>query len=297
MPTTEFIRSEGMGGGVGGMVYSIKDDGNGGVSIISSHANHRGDVIARSNESRSLTSFALYEAYGTRPYEWGDDPDRQKANTKEEEKDLDFLIEGFRIRCLDTGVFMTRDPIGYVDGPNIYCYVKCNPIMRFDPLGLIINDDDLSDDDKESIANMRDEDHETYDEEFADQYDLLHESDKVWTLSSSAFKTKEGEFTDDPNKGTYAPGVYDRNENGGTLRWTSKVEWHNDKEAYNKKDLPFNAPGYHWSSIVTHEFQHLIDANQGQIASYRNNVVPGLGKGVTESETRADQRLNDNLST
>jgi hypothetical protein len=26
--------------------------------------------------------FALYEAYGTRPYEWGDDPDRQKANTK-----------------------------------------------------------------------------------------------------------------------------------------------------------------------------------------------------------------------
>ena len=35
--------------------------------------------------------FALYEAYGTRPYEWGSDPDRQKANTKEEEADLNLL--------------------------------------------------------------------------------------------------------------------------------------------------------------------------------------------------------------
>ncbi|HKL20536.1 MAG TPA: hypothetical protein VJ904_01945, partial [Tichowtungia sp.] len=36
--------------------------------------------------STCFIQFALYEAYGTRPYEWGDDPDRQKANTKEEEK-------------------------------------------------------------------------------------------------------------------------------------------------------------------------------------------------------------------
>ncbi len=136
MPTTEFIRSEGMGGGVGGMAYSIKDDGNGGDSIISSHANHRGDVIARSNASRSLTSFALYEAYGTRPYEWGSDPDRQKANTKEEESDLQLLNEGMRFRDLETGTFLTRDPIGYDDGLNVYCYVLCNPITKFDPFGL-----------------------------------------------------------------------------------------------------------------------------------------------------------------
>jgi hypothetical protein len=89
LPDTEFIRGEGMGGGVGGMVYSIKDG-----DIICSHANHRGDVIARTDSSGSLTSFALYEAYGTRPYEWGDDPDRQKANTKEEETDLGLLNEG-----------------------------------------------------------------------------------------------------------------------------------------------------------------------------------------------------------
>ena len=103
LPETEFIRGEGMGGGVGGMVYSIKDGGTENEDIICSHANHRGDIIARSNASGSLTSFALYEAYGTRPYEWGDDPDRQKANTKEEESDLGLLNEGMRFRDLETG--------------------------------------------------------------------------------------------------------------------------------------------------------------------------------------------------
>jgi RHS repeat-associated protein len=143
---TEFVRGEGMGGGVGGMVYSIKRDltpntQNLTPTIICSHANHRGDVIARSDETGSLTSFALYEAYGTRPYEWEaagtlGDPDRQKANTKEEETDLNLLNEGMRYRDLETGVFLSRDPIGYGDGPNMYCYVHCNPITKFDPLGL-----------------------------------------------------------------------------------------------------------------------------------------------------------------
>jgi len=39
-------------------------------------------------------------------------------------------------RDLETGTFLTRDPIGYADGPNVYCYVHCNPITRFDALGL-----------------------------------------------------------------------------------------------------------------------------------------------------------------
>ncbi|QHI68700.1 LamG-like jellyroll fold domain-containing protein [Tichowtungia aerotolerans] len=132
----EYIRGEGMGGGVGGMVYSIDHRQSAIGNVICSHANHRGDVIVRSDMNGELTSFALYEAYGTRPYEWGDDPDRQKANTKEEEKDLGLLCERMRYRDLETGTFLSRDPIGYEDGPNIYCYVNCNPITKFDPLGL-----------------------------------------------------------------------------------------------------------------------------------------------------------------
>ncbi len=214
MPTTEFIRSEGMGGGVGGMVYSIKDDGNGGDSIISSHANHRGDVIARSNESRSLTSFALYEAYGTRPYEWGDDPDRQKANTKEEEKDLNLLNETMRYRDLETGVFLTRDPLGYEDGPNIYCYVTCNPITKFDPWGLA----------KTGL-------------DYLDNYDVRVQINDAWEASQGGFfkgSHENGFFMDDkgsvsgaekmsrPNGGTissYEAWADGKNENGTTRRY------------------------------------------------------------------------------
>jgi RHS repeat-associated protein len=168
---TEFVRGEGMGGGVGGMVYSIKRDltpntQNLTPTIICSHANHRGDVIARSDETGSLTSFALYEAYGTRPYEWPvggtGDPDRQKANTKEEETDLNLLNEGMRYRDLETGVFLTRDPLKYWDGPNMYCYVHCNPITRFDALGLEGEDsNDGSSEEKDSSMDGSDASKET----------------------------------------------------------------------------------------------------------------------------------------
>ena len=39
-------------------------------------------------------------------------------------------------RDLETGVFLTRDPAGFVDGPNAYTYVRQNPWTKFDPEGL-----------------------------------------------------------------------------------------------------------------------------------------------------------------
>ena len=32
---------------------------------------------------------------------------------------------------------MTRDPLGMVDGPNVYTYVESSPASNFDPLGLV----------------------------------------------------------------------------------------------------------------------------------------------------------------
>lgn len=42
----------------------------------------------------------------------------------------------YAYRDTETGIFLTRDPLGYKDGPNLYSYVHCNPITRFDALGL-----------------------------------------------------------------------------------------------------------------------------------------------------------------
>ena len=44
------------------------------------------------------------------------------ANTKEEDP-TGLLCEGQRYRDLETGVFITPDPLGMVDGPNLYAYV------------------------------------------------------------------------------------------------------------------------------------------------------------------------------
>lgn len=41
-------------------------------------------------------------------------------------------------RDQETGTFLTRDPIGYEDGPNVYCYAHCNPITQFDAFGLYV---------------------------------------------------------------------------------------------------------------------------------------------------------------
>jgi RHS repeat-associated protein len=128
--SAEYIRGSDWGGGVGGLLYSVRS----GVPSYK-HYNSRGDVVAATNAAGTATWQGAYEAFGTRTQEVGTTQDRQKANTKEEDP-TGLLNEGFRYRCLETGVFITRDPLGFVDGPNMYAYVVQNPWSYFDPLGL-----------------------------------------------------------------------------------------------------------------------------------------------------------------
>jgi RHS repeat-associated protein len=53
------------------------------------------------------------------------------------EQDPTGLInDGFRYRDPSTGTFLTRDPLGFKAGPNMYTYVRQNPWTNFDPEGL-----------------------------------------------------------------------------------------------------------------------------------------------------------------
>jgi len=126
----EYIRGSDLGGGIGGILYTIR-----GGDPSFTHYNSRGDVVAKTDPGSTLTYQAAYEAYGTRTEEAGSTLDRQKANTKDEDP-TGLLNEGFRYRDLETGVFITRDPAGFVDGPNLYTYVRQNPWTKFDPEGL-----------------------------------------------------------------------------------------------------------------------------------------------------------------
>ncbi len=128
--TVEYIRGSNYGGGVGGILYTLRNN-----TPSYSHYNNRGDVVAKTNGSGALTYQAQYEAFGSRTQEEGSTPDRQKMNTKEEDP-TGLVNHGFRYFDLETDTWLTRDPAGFVDGPNLYAYVRQNPWTKFDPEGL-----------------------------------------------------------------------------------------------------------------------------------------------------------------
>ncbi len=127
---SELIRGSDWGGGIGGILYTVKS----GLRSYNAY-NTRGDVISTTADNGTATWQASYEAYGTRTAEQGANTSRQRANTKEEDP-TGLLNEGQRYRDLDSGTFITRDPMGFVDGPNVYTYVRQNPWTAFDPEGL-----------------------------------------------------------------------------------------------------------------------------------------------------------------
>jgi RHS repeat-associated protein len=129
-PTMEYIRGSDYGGGIGGVLYTIRS----GARSYNAY-NSRGDVVSKTDGTNTITWQAAYEAFGTRTQEEGTTLDRQKANTKDEDP-TGLLNEGMRYRDLEFGVFLTRDPLGFVDGPNVYTYVNQSPWTKFDPFGL-----------------------------------------------------------------------------------------------------------------------------------------------------------------
>jgi RHS repeat-associated protein len=129
-PIVEYIRGHDYGGGVGGLEYSVRS-----ALARFNQYDSRGDVTGQTDALGALLYQAAYEAFGKHPVESGSTLDRQKANTKEEDP-TGLLNEGFRYRDLETGTFITRDPVGFKAGPNLYTYVSQNPWTHFDPEGL-----------------------------------------------------------------------------------------------------------------------------------------------------------------
>lgn len=146
VPAVQYVRGPDMGGGVGGLLFTVRSPlGSTGwpapattakpLTLRHNLSNGRGDIVAQSDSSGALTWTASYEAYGKRTKETGTNADKQRANTKDEDP-TGLLNEGFRYRDIETGVWLSRDPAGFVDGPNLYAYVMQNPWTAWDPDGL-----------------------------------------------------------------------------------------------------------------------------------------------------------------
>jgi RHS repeat-associated protein len=130
--TVQHVRGPDVGGGTKGLLYSLRN----GLPTFNRY-NGRGDVVAQSDIDGTTTWAASYQADGRRTAEAGTNVERHRACTKEEDP-TGLLNEGFRYRDLETGTFISRDPLGHVDGPNVYCYVRQNPWTMWDPEGLFV---------------------------------------------------------------------------------------------------------------------------------------------------------------
>ncbi len=130
--TTLFYRGSDQGGGFGGINYSEFANGD---DLNYKFYNLRGDVIMSLYSNRNKSSTYYFE-FGQNEQLSGDiTTDRHRANTKVEDE-TNLLNEGKRFRHLELDIFLTPDPLEYVDGFNPYIYCNQNPWGKWDPEGL-----------------------------------------------------------------------------------------------------------------------------------------------------------------
>ena len=166
----QYIRGNGMGGGIGSVCYmerpadisSASQDvqdfydnlgyGTGNPLVAEYYAyNAVGSVVANTDQQGFVIRENDFDAYGNQvreqdwtsdnfPTEFGGSQNDLLFSTKERDFSTGLDYFGFRYYDAVLGKFTTRDPIGYPDGPNNYLYVNNNPINSIDPLGLLEKD-------------------------------------------------------------------------------------------------------------------------------------------------------------
>jgi len=113
------------------------------------HTNALGSVVALTNGSGVIAEKYTYEAYG-KPTIY--DPSGSILSNSALSNpylftgrlwDTEVNLYYYRFRTYDPqkGRFLSRDPIGYQEGMNLYEYVRSNPIMFIDPMGLYVAPD------------------------------------------------------------------------------------------------------------------------------------------------------------
>jgi RHS repeat-associated protein len=97
-----------------------------------------GNVVQRTSSTGSTLSTSYYDAFGvgkststpTDPFGYMGQYGYYTDNS------TGLILAGYRYYDPTTGRWLTRDPIGYIGGTNVYSYVTNDPVGNYDPFGL-----------------------------------------------------------------------------------------------------------------------------------------------------------------
>ena len=125
-----FVYGEGLGAGIGGVLYEER-----GGSRYFGEYNQVGHKVVDVAEDGTLAAWHRYEAFGEVLESSAVGVSTLLANTRELDGSTKLYNHGHRYYDYATGLYLSQDPAGYVDGANLYQYVGNNPVVRFDPDG------------------------------------------------------------------------------------------------------------------------------------------------------------------
>ena len=129
--TAKYVRGLGYGGGIGGIISTTRNQ-----AIRYYLYDGRGDVVGLTDPQGILVQSYQYDAYGNILSSTGSETNPYQFSTKEFSSRSNLIHFGARTYDPMTGRFISKDPLGMIDGPNLYAYVNNNPINLIDPYGL-----------------------------------------------------------------------------------------------------------------------------------------------------------------
>ena len=131
MLLASYTRIPGRPGGIGGMISRWNN------SVTNYyHSLILDNVTQISDSSGSIVQAYDYDAFGNIVSQSGSLENTYKYQTKEASVDTGLVYFGARYYNPLTGRFITPDPLGMIDGANLYRYCWNNPVNYSDPYGL-----------------------------------------------------------------------------------------------------------------------------------------------------------------
>ena len=129
--TAAYTRGQSYGGGIGGIISKKTS-----ATTSYFHYDGIGTVTGLTDSNEAVVQTYIYEAYGNLLYSTGSETNNHLFSTKEHSAKSSLSYFGARYYDPKIGRFITKDPLGMIDGPNVYLYVNNNPVNLIDPWGL-----------------------------------------------------------------------------------------------------------------------------------------------------------------